>query len=130
MGLFSSSMRDKYDRTYSDKELFGRYLKRLVPYKKNIILIAIFMIFQAIAAVIAPLLAGFVTDELILSPGRVVSFLEENGFHLISAKPRFVLIIVAASIFLLLYVLNWVAFSMQQIQSGKYVPFFLENLEY
>lgn len=128
MGLFSSSMRDKYDRTYGEKELFQRYLKRLVPYKKNIILIAIFMIIQAIAAVITPLLAGFVTDEMIINPGRVVSFLEENGFILIATKPRFVLVIIAGSIFLLLYVLNWVAFSMQQLQSGKYVPYFLEDL--
>ena len=128
MGLFSSSMRDKYDRTYGDRELFRRYLKRLIPYKKNILLIAIFMILQAIAAVIAPLLAGFVTDEMIISPGRVISFLEENGFYLISVKPRFELVIIAASAFLLLYVLNWIAFSMQQVQSGKYVPYFLENL--
>ena len=110
MGLFRSSMREKHERHYSDKELFSRYAKRLVPYKKNIGLIALFIIIQAIAAVIAPLLAGFVTDELI------------------SSNPRYVLAILAASGFLFLYLINWGAFAMQQHQSGRYVPFFLENL--
>ncbi|MHA1551357.1 MAG: ABC transporter ATP-binding protein [Candidatus Heimdallarchaeaceae archaeon] len=110
MGLFSSSMRVKHERNYSDKELFNRYAKRLVPHKKNIVLIALFMVMQAIAAVTAPLLAGFVTDELI------------------STTPNYVLTLLAASGFLILYLLNWVSFSLQQAQSGKYVPFFLEDL--
>ena len=110
MGLFSSSMRVKHERNYSDKELFNRYAKRLVPHKKNIVYIALFMVIQAIAAVTAPLLAGFVTDELI------------------STTPNYVLILLAASGFLILYLLNWVSFSLQQAQSGKYVPFFLEDL--
>ena len=110
MGLFSSSMRVKHERNYSDKELFNRYAKRLVPHKKNIVLIALFMVMQAIAAVTAPLLAGFVTDELI------------------STTPNYVLTLLAACGFLILYLLNWVSFSLQQAQSGKYVPFFLEDL--
>jgi len=110
VGLFRSSMREKEERTYSDRELFKRYVKRLVPYKKNIVLIALFIVIQAIMAVIAPLLVGFVTDELGL------------------AAPRYTLTILAAVGFLVLYLFNWVAFAMQQIQSGKYVPFFLEDL--
>ena len=79
MGLFSSSMRDKHERNYSDKVLFQRYAKRLVPFKKNIVLIAMFMVFQAIAAVTAPLLAGFVTDEMmILAKLQVCKFLLHN----------------------------------------------------
>ncbi len=130
MGLFSSSMRDKYERNYSDKVLFQRYAKRLVPFKKNIVLIAMFMVFQAIAAVTAPLLAGFVTDEMMIlaKSSSVLSYLEASGLHVIVAQPRFVLAILAASGFLILYLLNWGAFSMQQAQSGKYVPFFLEDL--
>ncbi|TET30781.1 MAG: ABC transporter ATP-binding protein [Candidatus Heimdallarchaeota archaeon] len=110
MGLFRSALRDKEERNYSDKELFKRYIKRLAPYKKNIVLIALFIVFQAIAAVISPLLVGFVTDELGL------------------ATPRYVLTILAAVGFLFLYLINWAAFAMQQVQSGKYVPFFLEDL--
>lgn len=128
MGLFSSSMREKHERSYKDKELFGRYFKRLVPFKKNIMLIAMFMFFQAIAAVTAPLLAGFVTDEMIVHSHIAIGFLEQNGFQMIVAKPRFVLAIIAASVFLLLYLCNWGAFAMQQVQSGRYVPYFLENL--
>ena len=89
MGLFRSSMRDKYERKYSDKDLFKRFTKRLVPFKKNIVLIASFMVLQAITAVIAPLLVGFVTDEIILG------------------NPRYVLTMVAAVGFLFLYLGNW-----------------------
>jgi len=110
VGLFRSSMRDKHERSYSDRELFKRYIKRLSLYKKNIVLIALFIVIQAIAAVTSPLLIGFITDEL----GQTT--------------PRYVLIIIAAVGFLLLYLVNWGAFSMQQVQSGKYVPFFLEDL--
>ena len=76
MGLFSSSMREKHKRNYSDRELFKRYIQRLVPFKKNITFIAMFMFIQAIAAVIAPLLAGFVTDELIQPQNHVLDFLQ------------------------------------------------------
>ncbi len=130
MGLFRSSMREKHERSYSDKELFSRYIKRLVPYKRNIVLIAMFMVFQAIAAVTAPLLAGFVTDEMMLlaKTSKVFSYLETSGIQMLTVKPRFMLAIFAASGFLILYICNWIAFSQQQVQSGKYVPYFLEDL--
>jgi ATP-binding cassette subfamily B protein len=123
-------MRDKHERSYSDKELFNRYVKRLVPFKKNISLIAMFMVFQAIAAVTAPLLAGFVTDEMMLLAQRsdVISYLEASGIQTIVSYPRYMIAIFAASGFLILYICNWIAFSQQQAQSGKYVPYFLENL--
>ncbi len=111
MGLFRSAMREKKkERSYSDKELFKRYLKRLRPYKKNIVLIAIFMIIQTIASVISPLLVRFVTDEIVVS------------------TPRFWFALSASLGFLTLYLINWAAFSLQQIQLGKYIPFFLEDL--
>jgi ABC-type multidrug transport system fused ATPase/permease subunit len=110
MGLFRSAMREKTERSYSDRELFKRFLKRLVPYRKNILLIALFIIIQAIVSVAAPLLIGFVTDEFA------------------TTNPRITWIIISAFGYLVLYLLNWVAFSMQQVQSGKYVPFFLEDL--
>ncbi len=110
MGLFRSSMREKEERTYKDRELFKRYIKRLSPYKKNILLIAMFIVFQAITAVVSPMLVGFVAEELKL------------------AAPRKVMTILAAVGFLVLYLINWGAFAMQQVQSGKYVPFFLEDM--
>lgn len=103
-------MREKHERSYSDRELFKRYIQRLASYKKNIVLIALFIVIQAIAAVTSPLLIGFITDEL----GQT--------------SPRYVMTIIAAVGFLLLYLVNWGAFAMQQVQSGKYVPFFLEDL--
>lgn len=112
MGLFRSAMREKEERNYKDRDLFKRYIKRLGPYKKNIVLIAVFIVIQAITAVISPLLFRFVADELILPP----------------PAPRYTMTILAAVGFLLLYLINWVAFSMQQVQSGKYIPFFLEDL--
>ena len=123
-------MRDKHERSYSDKELFNRYIKRLVPFKRNIVLIAMFMVFQAITAVTGPLLAGFVTDEMMIlaKSSFVLDFLVSSGLQIYVAKPRFVLAILAASGFLILFVLNWCAFSLQQAQSGKYVPYFLEDL--
>ena len=110
MGLFRSSMRQDDERQYKDRELFKRFIERIAHYRKNIMLIALFIVFQAVAAITAPLLVGFVTDELILE------------------DPRYNLTIIAAVGFLLLYLLNWGAFSMQQVQSGKYVPYFLEDL--
>ncbi|MHA1355561.1 MAG: ABC transporter transmembrane domain-containing protein, partial [Candidatus Heimdallarchaeota archaeon] len=110
MGFFSSSMRDKHERTYKDRDLFKRYIKRLGPYKKNILLIAFFIIMQTIAAVALPQLIRFVADEFEFD------------------TPRYVLTIIIAVGVLVLYFINWVAFSLQQVQSGKYVPFFLEDL--
>ncbi|MHA1435397.1 MAG: ABC transporter transmembrane domain-containing protein, partial [Candidatus Heimdallarchaeota archaeon] len=110
MGLFRSSMREEDKRNYKDRELFKRYVKRLAPYKKNILFIAFFMVIQAITAVLSPLLISFVAKELA------------------KANPRRLYSILAAVGFLVLYLIQWVAFALQQVQSGKYVPFFLEEL--
>ncbi|HUU78363.1 MAG TPA: ABC transporter ATP-binding protein [candidate division Zixibacteria bacterium] len=110
MGLFRSAMREKDERNYSDRELFRRYIQRLAPYKKNIVLIALLIVVQAIIAVITPQLMRFVITE----------FEKET--------PSYLFVIIAAVGFLLLYLVNWIAFSLQQVQSGKYVPFFLEDL--
>ncbi|MCE7745740.1 MAG: ABC transporter ATP-binding protein [Candidatus Heimdallarchaeota archaeon] len=110
MGLFRSSMREKHERSYSDRELFRRYIKRLASYRKNIMLIALFIVIQAIATVALPALIRYLTNEL------------DGG------SPDLVFTILAAAGFLLLYIINWIAFSLQQMQSGKYVPFFLEEM--
>jgi ABC-type multidrug transport system fused ATPase/permease subunit len=112
MGLFRSAMREKTERTYKDRELFKRFAKRLAPYRKNIMLIALFIIVQAIAAIAAPQLIRFIIED----------------FEAVASTTPWYILMVAAVGFLLLYLLNWVAFSMQQVQSGKYVPFFLEDL--
>ncbi|QEE16281.1 ABC transporter ATP-binding protein [Promethearchaeum syntrophicum] len=110
MGIFRSIMADKKQREYTDRELFKRYIYHLKPFKKNIFLIALFIIIQAIADLINPLLVGFISDE----------FLLEN--------PRYNLILIAGLSYLGFYLLNWVSFSLQRVQLGKYIPHFLENL--
>lgn len=110
MGFFSSMMKDKKQREYSDKELLRRYLHHLKPFKKNIILIAVFIIIHAIADIFNPFLAGFVADE----------FLKSN--------PRISLILFASISYLIFYVINWIAFSLQRVQLGKYIPHFLEKI--
>ncbi|NHJ85595.1 MAG: ABC transporter ATP-binding protein [Asgard group archaeon] len=110
MGLYRSAMRDKEERSYSDRELFKRYIKRLAPYKRNILFIAILIIIQAIIAVITPQLLRYVVKEF------------EGG------SPSIVYVLVAASAYFLLYLLNWIGFSLQQVQTGKYIPFFLEDM--
>ena len=103
-------MQDKKHRDYTDRELFKRYIHHLKPFKKNILLIALFIIIQAIADLVNPLLVGFISDD----------FLLEN--------PRYNLIIIAGLSYLGFYLLNWISFSLQRIQLGKYIPHFLENL--
>ncbi|MBN2157089.1 MAG: ABC transporter ATP-binding protein [Candidatus Lokiarchaeota archaeon] len=112
MGLFSSAMTEKKEREYRDRELFRRYIHYLTPFKKNIILIALFIIIQAVCDILAPLLVKFVSDEFL------------------TLNPNFIGIISASSGYFSLQVINWVAFSAQQKQLGKYIPFFLENLRY
>ena len=110
MGLFRSAMRDQHERTYNDRELFRRYAQRLKPYRKNILLIALFIVIQAIATITLPIIIRYITKKL-----------EEGTYD-------FVFILIAASGFLIMYIINWIAFSLQQVQSGKYVPFFLEEM--
>ncbi|NHJ32291.1 MAG: ABC transporter ATP-binding protein [Asgard group archaeon] len=110
MGLFRSSMRDQHERTYSDRELFKRYVRRLTPYRKNIMLIALFIVIQAIAVISLPVIIRYIAAKL-----------EGSSWY-------FKYIIPAAVGFLILYFINWIAFSLQQVQSGKYVPYFLEDM--
>lgn len=112
MGLYRAALRDKKEREYPLGVLFRRYLQQLAPFKKNIIFIALFIMVQAVSDLLAPLFVRFASDE----------FLAKN--------PRFSLIIFAASVYLALYVINWIAFSAQRTQLGKYIPFFLEKLRF
>ncbi|HUT81704.1 MAG TPA: ABC transporter ATP-binding protein [Candidatus Bathyarchaeia archaeon] len=110
MGLFRSAMREKEKRNYTDRELFKKYIKRLAPYKKNIVFIALLIVFQAVIAVVTPQLMRYIINKF------------EEG------DPNKLYVILAAVGFLLLYLLNWIAFSLQQVQTGKYIPFFLEDM--
>ncbi|MHA1474100.1 MAG: ABC transporter ATP-binding protein, partial [Promethearchaeota archaeon] len=110
MGIFSSIMQDKKQREYSDRELFKRYIHHLKPFKKSILLIALFHIIHAITDLIKPLLVGFVSDDFLL------------------ANPRYNLIIIAGLSYIGLYLLNFVTHFLTRVQLRNYIPHFLEKL--
>ena len=64
MGLYAGLMAEEHKRQYSDRELFSKYLKRIVPFKKSVILIALFILISAVADILNPLLIGYAVDEL------------------------------------------------------------------
>ncbi|MFX1356358.1 MAG: ABC transporter ATP-binding protein [Promethearchaeota archaeon] len=110
MGLYSSVMEQKMVRKYSDRELFVRYIKRLAPYKKNIYLIAIFILISSIAEILNPLIVGFGVDEL--------SRPNSNLFF----------IIILSLLYILFSATIWIMFFLRRRQYSKFVPYFLENL--
>ncbi len=103
-------MTEEYKRKYTDRELFMRYLKRIAPFKKTVIRIAIFIVITAVADIISPLLLGFGVDELS------------------KPDPNLFLVIIATLLYLLLYVTIWIMFFLQYRQIAQFVPFFSERL--
>ncbi|MHA1883489.1 MAG: ABC transporter transmembrane domain-containing protein, partial [Promethearchaeota archaeon] len=110
MGIYAGLMTEEQNRKYSDRELFLRYLKRIAPFKKVVIRIAIFIVFSAVADIISPLLLGFGFDELS------------------KPNPNLLLVIMATLLYLLLYVIIWIMFFLQYRQIAQFVPFFSEKL--
>jgi ABC-type multidrug transport system fused ATPase/permease subunit len=111
MGLYAGLMSDQQEkRKYSDRELFSRYLKRIAPFKKSVIQIALFIVISAIADIFSPLLLGFGVDELAKS------------------NPNFFLVISATLVYILLYAVIWVMFFMQYWEMSRFVPSFSQKL--
>ncbi|TXT58086.1 MAG: putative multidrug export ATP-binding/permease protein [Promethearchaeota archaeon] len=110
MGLYSSLSEKKEKRKYSDLELFRRYLKRIIPYKKNIILISIFILISTLAEIINPLLLGYIVDELSAGSGNIF------------------LMILAGIGYTSLSIVIWIMFYARIKELGKFVPYFLEEL--
>ena len=110
MGLYAGLMKEEQKRDYSDRELFVRYLKRITPFKKSVIRIALFIVISAAADILNPLLITFIFDE----------FLKVN--------PNFLLIISATILYIILYGIIWLMFYLQYKQIAKFVPFFSERL--
>jgi len=103
-------MKQQGKRTYSDRELFVRYTKRLAPYKRSIYLIALFILISTIAEIINPLIIGFGIDELS------------------SINNNFTIIIILGLTYICLSTINWLMFFLRRKEYGKFVPYFLENL--
>ncbi len=110
MGLFRSAMRETKKRTYTDKELFHRYLKDLHPFRKNILFIALFIIIQTIVDLVNPIFVRIISDEIIAD------------------LPNYSVAYTAAIAYFICLIFNWFAFAAQRIQLGKYVPLFLEKI--
>ena len=103
-------MDDEQKREYSDRELIIRYFRRVTPYKKNIILISVFILISTIAELINPILVGIAIDEL-------------------SKVDRNLIIIISVGVsYLTLSITIWIVFFLRRKEIGKFVPFFLEEL--
>jgi len=103
-------MKQQGKRKYSDRELFVRYTKALAPFKKNIFLIALFILISTIVQIINPLIIGYGIDELS------------------SINKSFLLIILITLSFIFLSTIDWIMFFLRRREYGKFVPYFLENL--
>ncbi|MFX1308885.1 MAG: ABC transporter ATP-binding protein [Promethearchaeota archaeon] len=110
MGIYSGIFSEQTVRKYSDRELFIRYIKRVAPYKKNIILISLFVLISTIAEIINPLLVGFAIDELS------------------ELNPNIILSLGAGVAYIILSILIWIMFFFQRREIGKFAPFFLDKL--
>ena len=108
--MYSSILKDKRIRNYSDRELFSRYVKRLTPFKKNIFLIALFIFISTFAEILGPIAVGFSVDRL--------------GFD----SNQFILIILLGLSYIVLSTIQWIMFFLRRREYGKFVPFFLEYL--
>ncbi len=110
MGLYIGLFSEKREREYSDRELLSRYARRIVPFKKSITLISLFILISTSADIIIPLMVGFGVEEL--------------------EKPNrdFTLVIGVGVIYLVLSAIIWIMFSLRRREVGNFMPYFLENL--
>jgi ABC-type multidrug transport system fused ATPase/permease subunit len=110
MGLYAGILNEEHKREYSDRELFARYIKSIVPFKKSIALISLYIFMNTIAETINPLLIGIAIDEL-------------------SKVNRNLLIVFGVGgLYLVLSILIWILFFLRRKEIGKFVPYYLEKL--
>jgi ATP-binding cassette subfamily B protein len=110
MGLYAGMLNEEQTREYSDRELFARYIRSIVPFRKSIVLISLFIFINTIAETINPLLIGIAVNEL--------SNINSN----------LLIVLVAGGLYLVLSILIWIMFFLRRKEIGKFVPFYLEKL--
>ena len=110
MGIYAGMMNEEQKREYSDRELLIRYFRRVTPFKKNIILISLFILVSTVAEIINPLLIGIAINELY------------------TFNSNLIIVIGAGISYLILTIIIWVIFFLRRKEIGKFVPFFLEDL--
>ena len=108
--MYSSILKEKGIRKYSDRELFSRYIKRLAPFKKDIFLIALFIFIATFVEILGPVLVGFTVDRLTFTSNQ------------------FLTILLLGLSYIIISTIEWVMFFLRRRQYGKFVPFFLEYL--
>ena len=109
MGIYSGIFNEQMVRKYKDRELFIRYIKRVAPFKKNVLLISLFVLISTIAEIINPILVGVAVDEL--------SKVNRN----------IVIATIAGFGYLVLSLIIWIMFFYQRREIGKFAPFFLDK---
>jgi ABC-type multidrug transport system fused ATPase/permease subunit len=110
MGIYSGIFSEQTVRKYSDHELFIKYIKRVVKFKRNVMMISLFVFISTIAEIINPLLVGFAVDELS------------------NVNPNITSAFGAGLAYLILSLIIWVMFFLQRREIGKFAPFFLDKL--
>ncbi len=110
MGIYSGLFEEQIKRKHTDRELFSRYIKRVIPFKKNILLISIFVLISTVAEIVNPLIVGAAVEELY------------------KANSNLTVIMLAGFSYIVLYVVIWIMFFFQRREIGKFAPFFLDNL--
>ena len=110
MGLYAGITNEKQRREYSDRELLVRYVKRVTPYRRSILLISLFILVSTIAEILNPLAIGMTVDELSKHDRNLLTVFSTGG------------------IYLLLSVLLWIMFFLRRREIGKFIPSFLDKL--
>ncbi|MBA7627397.1 putative ABC transporter ATP-binding protein [subsurface metagenome] len=110
MGLYAGMMNEEQKREYSDRELLVRFVRRVAPFRKSIVLISLLIFITAIAETVNPLLIGIAIDEL--------SSINSNPLILLGV----------GGLYFILSILLWIMFFLRRKEIGKFVPFFLEKL--
>lgn len=110
MGLYAGITKEKQRREYSDRELLVRYVKRVSPYRRSILLISLFILISTIAEILNPLVIGMTVDELSKTDRNFLTVFSTGG------------------IYLFLSVLLWIMFFLRRREIGKFIPSFLDKL--
>jgi ABC-type multidrug transport system fused ATPase/permease subunit len=111
--IFEGLERSDDERRYSDRELISRSLKRLAPYKRQILISSSAMVALTIFGLTLPLIFA--------------SLIEILDTPILSEVPVLILVF-AGAIYLVLWVLNWVGDYIINIQVAKLVPYFMVTL--
>jgi len=110
MGLYAGMMNEEQKREYSDHELLVRFVRRVAPFRKSIILISLLIFITTLAETVNPLLIGIAINEL--------SSINSNPLILLGI----------GGLYFFLSILLWIMFFLRRKEIGKFVPFFLEKL--